>query len=316
MYAKLNLCAKKIIIITGMTRSGKTLMSPIISSLERCEQFFLNTIAENILVMNYMKKINFNISDHLIKKTLNECIYDKLLGRNINTRKEDLTSIKLYKKNNIYTKRANSIKRKNIERSKELKNHIFPILFHSALLNLPLIEDSLNNPKIINISRHPIDLIGSWLRKNYGKNHYASSVATVCTYNYKNNLLPFFCLGIEKEFVKQKSNEDRIVKMIYNLNTKFKNNYLKSKNKKNIYLVKLDHFVSDPKKYLKILCNKFKLYENNFLDIVLKEQRCPRKIDLLERQKNKKIIFSKLSEENKKILNKMIANYESSNLTF
>ena len=112
MFTKLNLSAKKIILITGMTRSGKTLLSPIISSLENCEQFFFNTIAENVLVMNYMKKINLNISDHLIKKTLNECIYDKLLGRNLNTKKEDITFIELYKNKKIYKKRANSKKKK------------------------------------------------------------------------------------------------------------------------------------------------------------------------------------------------------------
>lgn len=316
MFTKLNLSAKKIILITGMTRSGKTLLSPIISSLENCEQFFFNTIAENVLVMNYMKKINLNISDHLIKKTLNECIYDKLLGRNLNTKKEDITFIELYKNNKIYKKRANSKKKKNIENSKELKKNIFPILFHSALLNLPLINYSLNKPKIINISRHPVDLIGSWVRKDYGKSNYSSSTTTVCNYNYKSHFLPFFCLGIEKEFIKQKSNEDRIVKMIYNLNTKFKKNYLKSKNKKNICLIKLDHFVCEPKKYLKVLCNKFGLRENNFSDIVLKEQRCPRKINLVERKINKEIIFSRLSEENQKILNTMIINYEKNELTF
>ena len=142
MLAKLNLCAKKIIIITGMTRSGKSLLCPIISSLKDSEQFFFNTIAENILQMHYMKKINFNVADHLIKKTINECIYDKILGRNLNTKKSDFTSINLYKNKKIYMKRIDLPKSKNLENSIELKKNTFPILFHSGFINLPLIQNS------------------------------------------------------------------------------------------------------------------------------------------------------------------------------
>ena len=59
MFSDITLCSKKIILITGMTRSGKTMLCPIISSLKNFEQFFFNTVVENISVMNFMKEINF-----------------------------------------------------------------------------------------------------------------------------------------------------------------------------------------------------------------------------------------------------------------
>ena len=316
MFAKLNLCAKKIILITGMTRSGKSLLSPIISSLKNSEQFFFNTIVENVLQMHYMKKINFNVADHLIKKAINECIYDKILGRNLNTKKDDFTSINLYKNKKIYMKRISLPKSKNLENSIELEKNTFPILFHSGFLNLPLIENSLNKPGIINISRHPVDLISSWLKKKYGKINSSSTIITACTYDYNNFQLPFWCLGIEKEIIKEKTNEDRILKMIFNLNSKFKKNYLKSENKKNINLIKMDLFVTHPHKILKNICNQFKLRKDIFSEQVLREQRCPRIIDLEKRKKEKKKILSNLSNENKIIFSKMIRDYESNNLTF
>ena len=316
MLAKLNLCAKKIIIITGMTRSGKSLLCPIISSLKDSEQFFFNTIAENILQMHYMKKINFNVADHLIKKTINECIYDKILGRNLNTKKSDFTSINLYKNKKIYMKRIGLPKSKNLENSIELKKNTFPILFHSGFINLPLIQNSFNNPDIINISRHPVDLISSWLKKNYGRINSSSTIITSCTYNYNNYQLPFWCFGIEKEFIKQKTNEDRILRIIFNLNNKFKKNYLKLKSKKNVYLIKMDTLVTQPNKSLENICDQFKLRKSIFLKQVLREQRCPRIIDLEKRKKNEKKILSNLSNDNKVILGNMIRDYESNTVTF
>ena len=44
------LSTNKFILITGLTRSGKTALTPIISSMKNCEQFFFNTIVENLLI--------------------------------------------------------------------------------------------------------------------------------------------------------------------------------------------------------------------------------------------------------------------------
>jgi hypothetical protein len=316
MGAKIKICSDNIIVITGITRSGKTLLCPIVSSLKNCEQFFFNTVVENILVMQVMKKIDFDAADHIIVKAINEIILDRLLGRNLNTRNSDLTSINSYKNKKIYLKRANSDSNKNVHKSKELKKNFFPIMFHEALFNLDLIEKTLNKPKIINISRHPVDLITSWLKKKYGKQFYSKIINGSYTFNYKSEVLPFFCLGIEKIILRQKTNEDRVIKMVSNLSNIFKKNFLKSKNKKNIILIKHDSFVTKPHEHTKHICKKFKLKKTSFLNKVLKEQNCPRNINFDKRKNDYKYILSKLSNENKKIFNKMIHEYESDIVTY
>ena len=316
MYENIKLCSKNIILVTGMTRSGKTLICPIISSLNRCEQFFFNSLVENISVMNLKGSLNNAVADHLIKKAINENIQDKLLGRNLNYKKNDFTSLKKNKKKHIYAERTNSIKSKNFDKMKEFKINYFPILFHEALFNLKLLEKSLNCPKIINISRHPVDLICSWLSKKYGQKHYSTVTNTVCTYYYNSVPIPFFSFGIEKEILKQKTQEDRILRMISNLNYIFKKNYNKSKLKKNIILIKYDSFVMKPFENINLICKKFKLKKNKLLKYSVKDQNCPRKINYKLRDENYKKIFKKLSVPNRKIFNKMIQEYESRSDTF
>jgi ABC-type lipoprotein export system ATPase subunit len=41
---EVNLSTNRFIVITGLTRSGKTALTPLISSMKNCEQFFFNTI--------------------------------------------------------------------------------------------------------------------------------------------------------------------------------------------------------------------------------------------------------------------------------
>ena len=102
------------------------------------------------------------------------------------------------------------------------------MLFHEALFNLKLIESTFVSPKIINISRHPVDLICSWMRKKYYGKIFKSKRNTVVTYKFKNKTIPFFFLGVEKDLRLSKTNEDKIVCMLSNLLTIFKKNYKKS----------------------------------------------------------------------------------------
>ena len=150
---------------------------------------------------------------------------------------------------------------------KEFKINYFSNLFHEVLFNLKLLEKSLNCPKIINISRHPVDLICSWLSKKQVKNTI-QQLLSVCTYYY-NSVQSFFLFWYREMF--KQTQEDRILRMISNLNYIFKKNYNKSKLKK-IYLIKYDSFVM---KHLKILTShvkKFKLKKNKLLKYSVKDQ--------------------------------------------
>ena len=66
------LSTSKFVFVTGLTRSGKTALTPLISSMKNCEQFFFNTIVENLFIFNYLKLIDDKISKKLIIIALNE----------------------------------------------------------------------------------------------------------------------------------------------------------------------------------------------------------------------------------------------------
>ncbi len=311
--SSLNLITKNLIFVTGLTRSGKTAIAPLISSMKNCEQFFFNTFAENVTISNFLKLIDDNISQNLISRALNEEIYNKIYGRNLNNKKNDITNIKLYRGSIDYKKRT-LLKKSDSSTKKILKKNYFPILYHEALINLKLIEKVIKNPKIINVSRHPVDIVNSWKLNDYVDEYFKSPKSTAITINYKNQILPFFLKGVESKVKFCKSKEDKIVLMQCNLINIFKQNY-KISNNNNIMLIKFDDFLLDTNKSLKNICNKFNLEFSDKINIALKDQNCPRKIDYSNRLKTKKRILKNLSPKFIDIFEKMIYEYES-NLIF
>ena len=100
----MNLLTNKFIIVTGLTRSGKTAVAPLISSMKNSEQYFFNTTVENLTTYNFLKLINDKVAKNIIIHALNEEIFDKIYGRNLNNKKFDLTNIKNIKEKLIIKK--------------------------------------------------------------------------------------------------------------------------------------------------------------------------------------------------------------------
>ena len=84
---------EKIIFVSGLTRSGKSLLCSILSTLSKNEKFNMNFMLENIFQLTYLKKINIETSTFLIKTFCDLLLYDQMIGRNVNFRPSDYTSI-------------------------------------------------------------------------------------------------------------------------------------------------------------------------------------------------------------------------------
>ena len=106
--------------------------------------FFTDANAENVSYLHALKKISYPVAKFLFKLSLNERIYNLSIGRNLNTRKLDYTSIFKFRNPKIYLKRLRSLGGDAVLKEKNLKNNIFPIMFHDALINPKLILDYLS----------------------------------------------------------------------------------------------------------------------------------------------------------------------------
>ena len=116
---------KNVVVVTGTYCSGKSMVAPIVSSLSNVEHVRKLLVVDQIFHLANLRKINKESAIFLVRHYLDKSFYEQLIGRNINFRVEDETSIFTAKNteelaNRILIKRGEHIITKHIKK----KNNI------------------------------------------------------------------------------------------------------------------------------------------------------------------------------------------------
>ncbi|WP_440677322.1 hypothetical protein [Candidatus Pelagibacter sp. HIMB1587] len=270
----------KLLIVSGVNRSGKSLIAPIVSSFKNVEPFVVNYDYERLLQMAYCKRVNPSFFDFFFKKMSEKMMHDQFNGRNVSIKIKDFSSIWKNSTSMEIQKKIieEEISKKTFLKHKKKYSNFF---IHNSLFFKNSFSKTFKNYKIINIIRHPIDIIYSWRKKNVNK-----------IYNNKNEIfnesfylkkkkyyLPYYSKNINlNNFQKLNSFEKLFVMVDDNLQEEYKI-IDKKFSSKNLIVLDFDNFVSKPhlkiKKIEKFLnCNKSK-----FTKEVLFQEKCPRKIN-------------------------------------
>ena len=309
--ADLNILTSRFTFISGVTRSGKSFLCPIVSSLKKTEMFFMNSIAENIAYVNSLGYFDKEHSNFLFKLILNETVYNLNIGRQINPRRSDYTSFYNYKNPNEYLKRLKGPEGDSIIKKIKFEDHIYPMMFHDALINAKLILSSLKNSKIVFIRRHPAELIHEWIKKKYYGSFYKNPRNVTLTIKYKNQNFPYWC---KKKINKIYQAKNEYIKTIYSLSELvfYQKKTLRSLNKKlkkRILLIKFDQLVQNTdfeiNKAIRFLNCKI---SKKTKKIIIK-QKGNREINHKIREKKKQKILKLLDKESLKVFSKLEKNY-------
>tara|TARA_Y100000590_G_C15725803_1_gene1015225 strand:- start:1977 stop:2927 length:951 start_codon:yes stop_codon:yes gene_type:complete len=296
--------------ITGLTRSGKTMIAPIISSLKNVEKVNVNFQFEYIPMLNIINYISDEVSSTAMRYFIDNQVYESSIGRNMNLRYSDWTSIWKNSEPSKYYSRLFRVENEQYFEEFKSSNQIFPLLVHDALWHLDKYLNAFPKLKMIHIDRHPVDLIYSWYNKGYGSDYYADPKNDLLTISWENNILPYYAYGWEEEYVNLPE-MSRIIKMVHILQENGLDAYnsLSEKNKSKIFFIRFENFAESPKKYI----NKISTFLNTemtiFTSLVMEKERVPRVLNLEERKLKKKEIKKNSDEKTYELLLEMIKRY-------
>ena len=94
-----------VVAITGFSRSGKSMLAPIVSSLKKAETLKMDYTLEQYTILNYLGLSQDDVTVYLIRYMVNFILYNSMIGRNSNFRPSDWTSIWNSSDPKIYFKR-------------------------------------------------------------------------------------------------------------------------------------------------------------------------------------------------------------------
>tara|TARA_B110000037_G_scaffold86141_1_gene102163 strand:- start:592 stop:1539 length:948 start_codon:yes stop_codon:yes gene_type:complete len=279
-----------ILAILGFPRSGKAMLMNILSTFQKIEKVNTNILLEEICHLHNIKKIKTNVAKYLLRKNLNILFYNNSIGRDLNFKKNDFSSIYKYHNPALYIKRSMS--------SSEGKNNLllenyYQMMFHESGNSLKFILNSVPSIKMIEIIKNPIEITYSWIKKDYGNINYSSPVVNQTTINYKKNILPSFVFGREKKHLKL-DKFDKVASIVIHLfSERFKNTKkINTNSKKRLLSIYFDDLLINPKAEINKISIFLKRKLTKNTSKVLKIEKLPRD-NLVINLTNKKLFLKR-----------------------
>jgi len=301
---------KNVVFISGLTRSGKSLMLPIISSFNNTGKVNVDFDLEQIPMIHHLGELKDDVAKYLLQSRMNSAIYDDAIGRNSNFRPNDYTSVWQNKNPMEYVQRLFLQDGDAVINKLSQEDTIFPMMVHNGLWHADIWFKALPDLKFIHMQRNPIDIVFSWIRKGYGGEMYHNPRLNIVTYQFKETLVPYYAFGWEDVYLSL-PNIDRIIYMVKYIRTAHEETYqnLDDNFKNQILFISHQDLITKTEDCLQKVANF--IGEGPSLDTstVLLEQNCPRSF-------NKKTPFStnNKSREEKLIEIKTLVSPEAYNL--
>ena len=174
----------QIVLVDGLTRSGKSSLCQMIVSLKKSEHIDMSDIFECIMSGIVLKKIKLEFAKPFLKNFFNQSAYYKMISRGVNFRPTDFTGIKNFRNPKVYINRLKvfSFRKKQYHYKKthiktasfndhiledlEKKKQFFPYQSHLILCDFDQFIKLNLNFKILEIFRSPVDNVISLINRD------------------------------------------------------------------------------------------------------------------------------------------------------
>lgn len=206
----------RLVLVDGLGRAGKMLMAKLVSNFRRMEYFQASEPIEHIPILWWLGKLDDETARSFLRIELDAAIYNRAIGRNLNSRKFDSSSVQLAIDHEEYARRASD---PNVDRVMERFNDAgrTPLfLTHEALPHIELFLPIVSDLCVIEVVRHPVDLVSSWYRRGWGVRYGADPVAFALTIAHGDRPVPWFAAGWAEEYLAL-SPMDRVIRSVRTL---------------------------------------------------------------------------------------------------
>ena len=272
--------AQKVIIVDGFPGCGKTMLSPIMASLDRVEIANYAFEIEFVCRAHALGGVSHDAAVALTRMFIDGRLYTNMMGRDVNFRYSDLSSVFRSPKKWTYFKRIFGPGDEAVPQLIKEKKPILNFNTHDLCqVARPVFEALGERLVFINIVRHPLFMV---IQQTLNMERLINAARDIQVYfDYKNEELPYFALGWEDLFLKSNPVERAIYTMHYQ--ERARQQVLKDINKLTIEKINpiiieipFEHFVKKPEPYLEQICSAASTTAGRRTETEMRRQRVPR----------------------------------------
>jgi len=307
-----NTFKNRIVIIDGQGRSGKNLISVLLSTMTFVEKMRLDSQFDYLPRYYSLGKMTKDAVITALKTEADEKLFYSMISRDVNFRLRDYSGVMKQGKRLEYFKRLFFMSDAKAVKELEEGNVIFQEMTHDGLhlaeIYFRAFEERL---RMIHVFRDPVGNIFEQNKRNFGDRIGVDPRELQLTFLWKNQPVPLMALGLEEEYLIANSTE-RLIMMVNAMYHKNINGFLTldQGHRENVLFLEFEDFVVNPKDYLDALENFVGDKFGKAKSRILKREKCPRIIDPNERLHRIKEIQKNISPKYNVMLEELINDYD------
>lgn len=267
---------KNLLLAEGITRSGKFLLANILNGFEEIEPAQTHVLLEYIPILEAYGFIDRRAAKEMLQCEIDVYCYEMLIGRTLNQRPSDKSSIFHMPEHGRFLNRITSPD--GLSALQEYYDDEWYSLFvmHEVMPNFQIYFDTFPDIKVIHIQRNPIGLVYSWYKRGYAERLAGDPTFFMFPFNGKYGPVPWFAVHWEKSFY-DLGHVDRVIASIVELDTRYREAYahFASSQREHICIVRYEDILADPNEVIKRIAQFIKKKERLEMKDILVREKLP-----------------------------------------
>jgi len=306
-----------IAIVDGFSGTGKSLMMPLLSHLKNGEVWQLLMETERVCLLQYLNKVDYNAAKALVKMHFDQRIYELYLGRNVNFRASDDSSVQGNLLKSKYKKRVQDASEREvivdkIEREKPLLVMDAHYIFGFTDLYMESFDESLGI--YLFMVRNPAHLINAYFLQNIDSRVGHDPMEMTLCVEIDGNTIPYYAVEYHKEYLAA-NNLEKAILFVCHYQKMVDKMYatLTKKQKKKFLFVSFENFTTNPKPFMKKIKNILKTKNSTTYKKMYKFLDMPRKKEKIDYDTTYKLAKQQnitIKKKYKKMLDELISDYK------
>lgn len=270
--------AGTVVVTNGLPGCGKTMLAPIVSSLDRVELMRFNFHLEHVCALRYLKGIQEDAAIALIRLQTDLDLYNSLMSRETNFRFSDVSSVWKTTARWRYFKRLIMPGDEAVIPRIEKENPILHIVTHMLLgISKPLFQALGDRVRIVEVVRHPLYMLKQWHkwmpRSGVDPRMFGLWI------DYKGHSLPWFAHGWEDSYLRS----NRMDRTIYAIEKQWRLSMDSLKNlsateREQVLVIPFEQFVLNPEPFMRKVEQLLEAKVTTATRRMMKKQNVPRRM--------------------------------------
>lgn len=271
--------AEQIVVIDGLSRSGKGLVAPILSSLDRGELWLTNHLYEYLCTMKSLGRIPPDTAETLTRLFADFDLYNLMISRYTNFRKTDETGVCKNLLEDRYLKRLEAKDGDVVVQGIKRKKPILILVTHYIFTQSQLLFSALGKRLCLFIEtvRHPLWLVESWFLPRWDRRigQDPREFQLSCSVNHK--IVPWYAATWAEEYSRLNPLEQSIRAVELFTQDFYKKYDRVTQGERNRFLlIPFEGFSLNPSFYIRKIAKRMKTKQTKQTSVLMKKMKLPR----------------------------------------